>query len=128
MPELSRTGLKREPRLVLIQEDDDGRRTLHLILTHEGFSVRSYSCAMLFLADTAVADAEYLVSDCRLPDGEGFALLEELRRTGWEGHAIIAIDGPSLQLRERALAAGYAVVLSKPLRPQRLISALRQFR
>ena len=110
---------------ILLLEDDEGvRRSLHLMLRAHGFEVSSYAAAASLLTDAAIGVASLLVADHRLADRDGIKVLLELREIGWQGRAIMITASPSPALREAAIAAGFHAVLEKPLRPQELIRAI----
>jgi len=113
------------PQLILLLEDDAGvRRSLHLMLRAHGFAVHAHESAVLLLADPAIPEAEFLIADYQLVDGNGVEVLRALRATGWRGRAILVTGTASPALRAEALAAGYADVLEKPLQPHDVLNAL----
>ena len=113
-----------DPHILLLEDDEGVRRSLHLMLRAYGFDVSSYAAATLLLADTAIGTAELLIADYRLADGDGIAVLLALREMGWQGRAILITAAPSPALYEVAIAAGYHALLEKPLRPDELIRAI----
>ncbi|WEK45111.1 MAG: response regulator [Candidatus Sphingomonas colombiensis] len=113
------------PRRAILIEDDDGvRRSLQLLLHWHGFDVRSFASALRLLGSPLVWDADVLVADYRLPDGNGIDVLRELRRQGWSGRSVLITAFPSDDLIREAKESGYDTVLVKPLREQALIAAL----
>jgi FixJ family two-component response regulator len=110
--------------ILLLEDDDAVRRSLHLMLRAHGFEVSSHTAAGSLLADPAIGTAGILVADHRLADRDGIKLLLELREIGWRGAAIMITASPSPALREAAMAAGFHAVLEKPLGPQELIRAI----
>ena len=102
--------------IVLLVEDDPAvRRSLQLVLQGSGFVVRSYATGAALMADPNVRDALAIVADYRLPDGDGIRLLEDLRKAGFGGRAILVTGFGTPELEISARAAGYARVLEKPL-------------
>jgi CheY-like chemotaxis protein len=69
-----------------------------------------------------------LVSDIRLPDGDGYALLQRVRAIdaehGRRTPAIALTAYPRVEDRTRALEAGLTVHLSKPVPPERLAAVI----
>jgi FixJ family two-component response regulator len=118
-------GMKPRRERVLLVEDDDGvRRSIHLLLHGRGYDVRSHSSAVSLLADPGTGDARFLIADYRLLDGDGVTLLSELHARGWKGRAILITAHCTDQLRSAARACGYDLVLEKPLRQHELVAAL----
>jgi len=117
--------LDQPQRVVLLIEDDEAvRRSLQLLLHWRGYDVRSFASAGPVLAGDGMGDADILVTDYRLPDGDGIGVLRALRRSGWHGKAILITAFPSATLTESARASGFDAVLEKPLRQHELVGAL----
>ena len=115
---------KNKPLLLLVDDDDSVRRSLHLLLQFRGYEVRSFASAAPLVGDDAAHDALFMVADHRLPDGDGIDVLQRLRAAGWCGRAVLITGYPSAVLRERAEQAGFSAVLEKPLRQHELLRAL----
>jgi ActR/RegA family two-component response regulator len=114
-----------EPQRILLIEDDSGvRRALHLMLCAHGYDVHAHECVWLLLADPSVAGAAFLVADYQLADGNGIDVFRALRTAGWAGRAVLVTGAASPALRAKALAAGYATVLEKPLHAHDVLQAL----
>lgn len=112
-------------RVVLLIEDDEAvRRSLQMLLHWRGYDVRSFAGAAPVLEGHIMDDADMLIADYRLPDGDGISVLRALRRADWKGKAILITAFPSPTLTEAARAAGFDAVLEKPLRQHELIRAL----
>ena len=113
------------PRVVLLIEDDEAvRRSLQLLLHWRGYDVRSFASAGPVLDGDGVGNIDVLVTDYRLPDGDGIGVLRALRRSGWSGKAILITAFPSTTLTESARATGFDAVPEKPLRQHELVGAL----
>ena len=112
-------------RVVLLIEDDEAvRRSLQMLLHWRGYDVRSFAGAAPVLEGNMMDDADVLIADYRLPDGDGISVLRALRRADWKGKAILITAFPSPTLAEAARAAGFDEVLEKPLRQHELIRVL----
>ena len=112
------------PHILLLEDYEGVRRSLHLMLRAHGFEVSSYAAAEFLLADTAIWTAGLLIADYRLADGDGIKVMLVLREMGWQGRAILITAVPSPALHEAAITAGYHALLEKPLRPDELIRAI----
>ncbi|UAL09177.1 response regulator [Caulobacter segnis] len=101
---------------VLLVEDDPAiRRSLQLHLRARRFDVRAFGACRPVLADGAAGEAAVLVSEYKLPDGDGLGLLTALRAKDWRGVAILLTSETTRDLEEAARSAGYARVLRKPI-------------
>jgi FixJ family two-component response regulator len=119
-----RPTARKQQRILLLEDDPGVRRALHLMLRAHGLDVHAHEFSDLLLADPAIAEAEFLIADYRLPESNGIDVLRALRAAGWQGRAILITGAVSTALREEALAAGYVAALEKPLRPHDVIQAL----
>ena len=111
-------------RAVLVEDDEPVRRSLQLVLHARGYDVRSFASAAPLLDDFQSEGIDLLVTDYRLPDGDGLGVLRALRRAGWQGRAVLITAYPSPALLDSARACGFDAILEKPLRPNELIGAL----
>lgn len=112
------------PQLLLIEDDEAVRRSLQLLLHARGFDVRAYAAATPAMSAAGKDDYVALVSDYRLPDGDGIGVLRSLKRNGWAGKAVLITGFPSQHLFDSARASGFDAVLEKPLRSHDLFNAL----
>lgn len=110
--------------VLLVEDDDNPRRSLQLFLTGLGYRVRAFSTVEQALGDPTPDEAVLLVANHHLPDGDGIRLLNGLRGRGWSGRAVLVATSPSDQLSELARSAGYAAVLEKPVRRRDLLAWL----
>lgn len=115
---------RRSNRALLIEDDEGVRRSLQLLLHGRGYDVRAYASAGLVLENDEVGEAGLLVTDYRLPDGNGIDLLRSLRRRGWAGRSVLITAYPSASVLQEAFDSGFDAVLEKPLRQRSLIAAL----
>lgn len=122
-PEYPAKAAKR-PRILLVEDDDGVRRSMHLMLQGHGFDVRSYGSAEPVLADAPGAGAHCLVADYKLPDSDGIGLLTALHDAGWSGRAVLITGYPSDPVRLAAEAAGYDAIVEKPFRQRELVNAI----
>lgn len=116
----TKTSATTRPRILLVEDDDGVRRSLHLLLNGRGFDVRAFASGEDLLADPVSAEAACLIADYRMPDVDGLAVLNGLRARNWNHPAILVTAHRSKDLDERASAAGFARILDKPLREREL--------
>jgi two-component system KDP operon response regulator KdpE len=115
-------------RALLVEDDRDLRSTLHEALSIEGYAVTA--CASLADARAVVAHGsahgglDIVLLDLGLPDGEGEALLVELRRT--QGTPVIVVSArPNDAHKIRLLDAGADDYLVKPFAIAELLARMR---
>ena len=71
---------------------------------------------------------DILVSDIRLPDVDGYALIQKLRtleaERGWSIPALAVTAYARVEDRTRALSSGFQMHVAKPLEPADLVAAI----
>jgi CheY-like chemotaxis protein len=114
--------------VLLVEDDEDSRQMLTDTLEYYGARVTAVSSATEALRLLATDHADVLLSDLRLPEKDGFALIHELRMGADPALAMIpAASITASRLtddRQHALAAGYQVHLEKPVDPDDLASTV----
>lgn len=110
--------------IILAEDDTEVRRSLQLLLLGQGLDVRSHASSAGVLADPSIQDAACLIADYRMPELDGIGLLLALRDLGWKGRSALITGYHSPAVEEQALAAGYDVVLDKPLRKHAFMDAV----
>jgi CheY-like chemotaxis protein len=113
---------------VLIVEDDPGTvMVIEAVLKKNGFTTRSAgSLSEIIRALNVAPHPDVILLDIMLPDANGFAVLERLRRHP-ELNAIPVIMLTSLSDPAdvaKGLALGATGYMSKPAKPQALLSAI----
>ena len=109
-------------KLLLVEDDPAVRRSLQLLLRGHGYNVRAYSGGRQMLDDPTTVDAACLITDFRMNDMNGIEILQHLRAKGWRQPAILITAFPGEALLSSARAAGFYVVLEKPLQDQALMT------
>lgn len=117
-------------RILIVDDDGDGRALTSLVLTQAGATVKAAASVReaLELLDAERPDA--LVSDLGLPDEDGYALIRQVRQREREQGGFlpaIALTGYARsEDRLRVLAAGFQAHVPKPVEPVELASAIAQ--
>jgi CheY-like chemotaxis protein len=114
-----RTSPARPLRIFIVENHEDTRFLLGLLLEQLGHTVFSATTLGDALEQLPDAECEVLISDIGLPDGNGWELLARL---GDEApRYAIAMSGFGMASdRQRSLAAGYRHHLLKPVEPNEL--------
>jgi two-component system CheB/CheR fusion protein len=110
-------------RIFIVENHDDTRFLLGLLLEQLGHTVFSAPTQAEALAAIPAARCDVLISDIGLPDGSGWELMKSL------GDArppyAIAMSGFGMASdRQRSLSAGYRHHLLKPVEPNQLENLL----
>ena len=115
-------------RVVLIEDDDDGRMMLTILLELAGAKVAAAGSVHEALALLDTIRPDVIVSDVGMPDEDGFALIRRVRAREVEGGGsvpAIALTGyVRPEDRARLLAGGFQQHLRKPVEPGEIVAAI----
>ena len=114
------------PETVCVVDDDpEVRKALGRLLRGAGFEVKSFESAEAFLAESGASAAACLVLDVNLPDLDGLGLQRRLAETGRSCPIVFLTGFGDLPKSVRAIKAGAADFLSKPVKADVLLPAVR---
>lgn len=116
--------------VLFVDDEPDARVVGQRILEESGARVRVAASADEAIAVLTADTPDVLVSDLGMPDKDGYTLLREVRSMAPAPAAVI----PAIALsafarpedRARALRAGYALHLAKPIEPNELVTAVER--
>jgi FixJ family two-component response regulator len=111
-------------RVALVEDDEEVRNSLMMLLRSRGFAVDSYRNGMEILMNQASLQVDCLLIDYKLPRFDGIDLLEKMKMAGETPPAILITGFYSSTLRERAIKAGYRDVVEKSSDPQDMLDRL----
>jgi len=114
---------RRLHKILLIEDNDDARRTLSLALQMNGHQVYAAPDGKVGIETADAVDPEVAVIDIGLPGINGYQVGEDLRRKpAHESMVLIALTGYGQpdSLR-RARDAGFDEYITKPIEPERLM-------
>ncbi|MCY4743454.1 sigma-54 dependent transcriptional regulator [Pelomonas sp. UHG3] len=108
-------------RLLVVDDEPDLRTLYELTLLREGYEVDSAGSVGEALAQLQAATYSAVITDMKLPDGSGLAVLRWLEQAGRPEKAVVITAFGSAENAVEALKAGAFDYLTKPV-------DLRQFR
>jgi flagellar biosynthesis/type III secretory pathway protein FliH len=115
------------PVHVLIAEDDATiRSALAEVLTGEGFQVTTVSGAQAALQAIKRAPAQVLLTDFKLPDTDGIALLERVMQDDPSIIGIVMTGYGTIDLAVKAMKVGACDILLKPFEPDQVLLMLKR--
>jgi CheY-like chemotaxis protein len=126
-PRNGNKGSSRTLDILVVEDHDDTRHGMELFLqalehrTQVAVGVQ----AALDLVATSEARFDLLLSDLRLPDGNGWDLLRRLEEAGCRPQLAIAISGWNSETDlAKSISAGFQGHLVKPVNPNTLEAVL----
>lgn len=115
--------------VLLVEDNDDSREMLRVILKNHGMNVSAVSAAVEALEIIKQNKTDILISDVGMPDIDGYELMTEIRRLPLEQNGnvpAVALTGyASLNDRARALESGYQEHLPKPIDIDKLFETIK---
>jgi two-component system, cell cycle response regulator DivK len=104
-------------RILLVEDNDISRQLMSDYLRHCGYSIHTLSSGSTFAQEMAQFRPHLVLLDLKLPDVDGFAVLEQAQQTAeWSRTPIIVISAFAFQAdRKRALKLGARQYLVKPV-------------
>ncbi|HEX4332238.1 MAG TPA: ATP-binding protein [Usitatibacter sp.] len=118
----------RELRILVIEDNDDGREMLRTMLELHGHEVRAASTGVEGIKEARRWLPDVVLLDVGLPDLDGYEVARRLRAERAMVQAkLVAITGyGQSEDEQRAYRAGIDVHMTKPVEPQELLRILAQ--
>ena len=117
-------------RVLVVEDDEDGRKLLQTMLEMRGAAVSTASSAREALDVLSTQPIDVLLSDIEMPGTDGYQLIEELRqrpsRHGGSVPAVALTANARPEDQRRALRAGYQLHVAKPVYPPKLVAVIRR--
>lgn len=120
----SEDAVATRPKILLVEDNAPVRRALQLLLSANGYEVRSYGGGKGLEQDPEALAANCLIADLVLPDRNAIDLLTSLRSHGWDGVSVLVSGHLTPELTSRAHRAGYDAVFAKPLQDAVLVKEI----
>jgi PAS domain S-box-containing protein len=115
-------------RVLVIEDHADSRELITEILRQQGAEVTTADDVRHALMAARRMQPDIVICDIGMPDGDGVALIREIRTWSSDdggGVPAIALSGYARpEDREHALSAGFQIYLSKPAEPRALIESV----
>ncbi len=125
-PPAQPTGEFSAKRILLVEDHDDTRKNLEILLQRSAYLVKSAANAGEALKLAETNEFDLVISDVGLPDESGLALMKKLKTA----HNLrgIGLSGYGMEGDiARGRAAGFLQYLTKPVRFEQLREAIERF-
>ena len=120
-------GNRTRPQQLLVVDDDaDLLRLLSMRLAASGYRVATANSLQAARARLGVERFDLVLSDVRLPDGDGLALFEDIRRQHPTLPVILLTAHGTIPDAVEATSRGVAGYLTKPFDSQTLLASIAQ--
>jgi PAS domain S-box-containing protein len=119
-------GAGERPRILIVDDDEDSRSWLRLLLTQLGFEVREAENGAVGLAMFSAWRPPLVLLDVNMPVLDGFDTMKAIRALSYGARtAIVAVTASAFDdQRDAILAAGADAVLRKPCREGELLAEI----
>ncbi len=111
-------------RIVVVDDDSLVREAVKDCLESRGYTVEGFGSAEDFLDSDSRENSSCLILDLKLPGINGLELQERLSQTNYRAPIIFVTAHGTDNYRNRALTRGALGFLSKPFRPEDLLTVV----
>ena len=102
--------------ILIVEDSPDNMKLVATLLRLKGHVVRELMDGTGLLDALAAERPDLVLMDIQLPGRDGFALLEEIRRSPWPTLRVVALTAHAMSGdRDRALEAGFDGYITKPI-------------
>ena len=109
-------GARIVARILVIEDSPDNMKLFRTLLVLKGHEVTGLPGGQDLLATIAEIQPELVLMDIQLPGKDGFALLEEIRRSPHTDLRVLALTAHVMPgYLDRALQAGFDGYITKPI-------------
>ncbi|MBL0216707.1 MAG: response regulator [Myxococcales bacterium] len=115
----------RKERVLVVDDDESLAAATTRILGNAGFDVVVAGTLAAARKALDAGDLDALVADVRLPDGDGFELIRDLRGENSELPVVMITGAPSIESATLAVRSRVHEYLSKPFSPEELVHVVR---
>jgi CheY-like chemotaxis protein len=111
-------------RVLVVEDDADTGELVRATLENAGASVEVVATAQEARREMLADTPDVLISDIRMPEEDGYSLMQSLRTAGVVTPAIALTAYARIEDADQARAAGFQIHLTKPVDAIRLVDAV----
>jgi len=113
-------------KILVIDDDDSNRESLEMYFSEEGYDVDTASTGKQGVTRYVDSPADAVILDIRLPDMEGFEVLDNLKALNEDVKVIMVTAFHDEKTINRALEKGSFAYIKKPINLYDLDSVVRK--
>ena len=114
----------KRPKIFIVDDDDQLREVLRVVLEDDGRVVESYSSCEAFLEAYRPGPSQCLLIDAYLPGMSGLELLHRLHGDGLRLPAIMITGASDVAMAVKAMQAGALDFIEKPIGREQLVMSI----
>jgi two-component system response regulator FixJ len=114
-----------KPTVYVVDDEEEVRSSLEMLLRSSGYSVQTFASAQAFLAAGAAARGACALIDIRMPDIDGLTLQREINKTVRGLPVVIMTGHGDIPMAVQAMKDGAVEFLEKPFEQSVLLAALK---
>lgn len=112
-------------RILLVEDAEANRCLFQDFLELRGYSVQSLMSGQQFFQTIASFQPSLILLDLKLPDVDGYTLLEQLQGSRYGSTPAIVVSAYSFKReRQKALSLGARAYLTKPVSPEAIVHVI----
>jgi two-component system, cell cycle response regulator DivK len=112
-------------RILLVEDTEANRYLFQDLLELEGYAVRSLPDGFAFFQAIAEFTPDIILLDLRLPQIDGYSLLQQLQQSPYQSIPVIVISAYGFQKeKQKAMSLGARAYLTKPVKLEELVRTL----
>ena len=113
-------------RILIVDDEENFRHMLSVILVKEGYEVETASNGEEGLQKASMSPFDQILCDIRMPRMDGLEFLKEIQKTEVEGTIIVMSAYGTVDIAIEAMKLGAYDYISKPFKPDEIILTLRK--
>jgi len=113
-------------RILIIDDEENFRHMLSVILKKEGYDVETASNGEEGLQKIALSPFDQILCDIRMPQMDGLEFLKEVKKIGADATIIMMSAYGTVDIAIEAMKLGAYDYISKPFKPDEIILTLRK--
>ena len=103
-------------KILIVEDSSDNMKLFRTLLVLKGHEVTGLPGGEGMLDVIDCTEPDLVLMDIQLPGKDGYALLEEIRRSPHQGLRVLALTAHAMSGdRERAMTAGFDGYITKPI-------------